>query len=170
VEAALKGELDALQQVGRRAEEAQVPPTARSPRQRATAAARPHRAGPPRPQGLERRKEIAAARATLELMQEVAHVASKVEKLLAEVAAAVAAAGDGGGADGVPRSPRGGAPGGRASADGGGGGTDGVGSLSSLDTDPDALTRLLERVAGEVSRLGFLANKGKVRPGGHGRL
>ncbi|GBF98792.1 hypothetical protein Rsub_11374 [Raphidocelis subcapitata] len=91
-------------------------------------------------QGLERRKEIAAARATLELMQEVAHVASKVEKLLSEVVAAAAPPGggllsvDGAEATAVPA---------------GGGG------------DPDAHARLLERVAAEVSRLSFLSNKGK---------
>mmetsp|Transcript_18657 Transcript_18657/g.40080 ORF Transcript_18657/g.40080 Transcript_18657/m.40080 type:complete len:830 (-) Transcript_18657:232-2721(-) len=38
-------------------------------------------------QGLKRRKEVATARSLLELLQELAHVASKVEKLLAEVAA-----------------------------------------------------------------------------------
>jgi hypothetical protein len=91
-------------------------------------------------------------------MQEVAHVASKVEKLLAEVAAAAAAPGGAAAAAAALGARRG-------LADGGG---DGYGGLSSLDGDPDALARLLERVAGEVSRLGFLANKGKVRGRGHG--
>lgn len=103
--------------------------------------------------GLERRQEIAAARGTLELMQEVAHVASKVEKLLSEVAAAAAASspaaqdGKDGGGGGFAAA---------AAAEGGGGGGGEAG-------DPDAHARLLERVAAEVSRLSFLANKGKVR-------
>jgi len=84
--------------------------------------------------GLRRRKEVATGRALLELMQDLAHVASKVEKLLAEVAAASKEGDEG---DGVALA---------------GGGSWG---------DLDARSRLLERVAGEVSRLSFQAQRGK---------
>lgn len=98
-------------------------------------------------QGLRKRKEIANARAKLELLQEVAHVASKVEKLLAELqdseedgaggTVAVAAA---------PGTSSGSMP--RSSTTGG-------------DDSLDARALLLDRVAGEVSRLTYLANRGK---------
>eukprot|EP00798_Chlamydomonas_sp_ICE-L_P020243 gene20243-26994_t len=70
-------------------------------------------------QGLKRRKEVATSRSLLELLQELAHLASKVEKLLLEV----------------------------KGAEGG--------------ADLDSHSRLLERVAGEVSRLSFQANRGQ---------
>ncbi|KAI8467408.1 MAG: hypothetical protein J3K34DRAFT_481362 [Monoraphidium minutum] len=101
--------------------------------------------------GLGRRQEIAAARGTLELMQEVAHVASKVEKLLSEVAAASAAAAGGGRAGGAAAPPA--APSPSASMD--------AAVAEAAGGDADAHARLLERVAAEVSRLTFLANKGK---------
>ncbi|GAX80853.1 hypothetical protein CEUSTIGMA_g8288.t1 [Chlamydomonas eustigma] len=72
-------------------------------------------------QGLKRRKDVSTARSLLELLQELAHVASKVEKLLEEVAA----------------------------------------SENLGVADLDSRCRLLERVAGEVSRLSFQANRGK---------
>eukprot|EP00200_Dunaliella_tertiolecta_P002070 CAMPEP_0202343412 /NCGR_PEP_ID=MMETSP1126-20121109/3543_1 /ASSEMBLY_ACC=CAM_ASM_000457 /TAXON_ID=3047 /ORGANISM="Dunaliella tertiolecta, Strain CCMP1320" /LENGTH=1109 /DNA_ID=CAMNT_0048934475 /DNA_START=46 /DNA_END=3376 /DNA_ORIENTATION=- len=81
-------------------------------------------------QGLKRRKEVATARSLLDLMQQLAHIASKVEKLLAEVdALPPLAAGQAGG--------------------------------EGRQADLDVRARLLERVAGEVSRLTFQANRGK---------
>ncbi|KAG2428415.1 hypothetical protein HXX76_011535 [Chlamydomonas incerta] len=107
-------------------------------------------------QGLRKRKEVATQRALLELILEVAHVAAKVDKLLEEVVAAdqhatAAAAAPSAGASG------GGGAGGAGAADAGGGGA------GSQLAGPDlvAQCRLLERVAAEVSRLAFLANKGK---------
>ncbi|MEW5318940.1 MAG: hypothetical protein WDW38_010122 [Sanguina aurantia] len=117
-------------------------------------------------QGLKRRKEVATARSLLELLQEVAHVASKVDKLLAEVAASdpsvPAATASHHSSDTYTASltaahpsstptptptpfitPNGGP---EAVTDGG---------------DLDAYARLLERVAGEVSRLAFLCARGK---------
>lgn len=117
-------------------------------------------------QGLGRRQEMAAARATLELMQEVANVASKVEKLLSEVAAAEAAGGGGDsiGSSGGPQAAESAASGGGGSGgSGGGSGGKGGGEAADADAGADAHALLLERVAAEVSRLGFLAHKGEVR-------
>ncbi|PNH09416.1 Conserved oligomeric Golgi complex subunit 2 [Tetrabaena socialis] len=94
-----------------------------------------------RSQGLRKRKEVATQRALLELILEVSHVAAKVEKLLEEVAAA-----DQGYSASAPAAS----------------GTDrNAGSGSSSGGELVAQCRLLERVAAEVSRLAFLANKGK---------
>ncbi|GFH07758.1 uncharacterized protein HaLaN_02607 [Haematococcus lacustris] len=84
--------------------------------------------------GLQRRKEVATARSMLELLQELAHVAGKVDKLLAEPVASNGAGQAAGGTAGQA------APG---------------------EADLDARARLLERVAGEVSRLTYQANRGK---------
>lgn len=95
-------------------------------------------------QGLQRRKDAAAARATLELMQEVAASTSKVEKLLSEVAsgqhtaAGAAAASSGPGAAGAAAGE------GDASGD-----------------ELEERCRMLLRVAGEAARLVFLAERGK---------
>mmetsp|Transcript_36950 Transcript_36950/g.104270 ORF Transcript_36950/g.104270 Transcript_36950/m.104270 type:complete len:768 (-) Transcript_36950:202-2505(-) len=75
---------------------------------------------------LQRRKDVAEARGILDLMQDTAHVASKVEKLLVEVEQT-------------------------------------HGNLHK-EADLDARTRLLERVASEVSRLTFYCNKGEGLP------
>ena len=86
-----------------------------------------------------------------------------MEKLLAEL-------GGSGGSAGAGSSS--------SSGVGGGGGGGGAGSSSSSSKkessagvvqDLDSCSRLLERVAGEVSRLTYLANRGKVRGGGGGR-
>ncbi|KAL4420915.1 hypothetical protein ABPG77_001256 [Micractinium sp. CCAP 211/92] len=82
--------------------------------------------------GLARRQAVAAARALLELMQDTAHVMSKVDKLLGEV--------------------RGSAGGGAAPA--------GAGVAALPPEDLEAHCRLLDRVASEVSRLQFYAAKG----------
>lgn len=95
-------------------------------------------------------------------MQEVAHVASKVEKLLAEVQAAS----PGPDVDG-PKSRVAAAAGAAAvvvsGASSGAGAGAGAGDKEAVSGDLDAHARMLERVAAEVSRLSFLANKGKVR-------
>lgn len=109
-------------------------------------------------QGLKRRKEVATARSLLELLQELSHVASKVEKLLAEVAAAHS--GSSGGANGNSGANGTGTGSGTGSGSGSGSGSGGAA------LDLDAHSRLLERVAGEVSRLTFQANRGKVGAGG----
>lgn len=90
-------------------------------------------------QGLARRKEVATARGLLELLQEIAAVAGKVEALLHEADASEAAAADA--AAGVAT-------------------TGAAAAAAPLDLDGRA--RLLERVAGEISRLSFLAAKGKA--------
>ena len=72
---------------------------------------------------LQRRKDVAAARDILDLLQDTAHVASKVEKLLVEVEQH---------------------------------------SIDVSGASLDARSRLLERVASEVSRLNFYCNKGRV--------
>lgn len=113
-------------------------------------------------QGLRRRKEVGTQRGLLELLQEVVHVAGKVEKLLEEVAAADS--GSSGGAGIVAASA------GQAGGAGHAGGADASSVPSSLGSSsagqpqqPDLLShcRLLERVAAEVSRLNFLATRGK---------
>uniref|UniRef100_A0A061S4J7 Conserved oligomeric Golgi complex subunit 2 n=1 Tax=Tetraselmis sp. GSL018 TaxID=582737 RepID=A0A061S4J7_9CHLO len=75
--------------------------------------------------GLQRRKDVATARTILDLLQDAAHVASKVDKLLAEV-------------------------------------LQGEGEVQGQQLD--SRSRLLERVASEVSRLNFYCNKGKGLP------
>ncbi|KAF6251962.1 hypothetical protein COO60DRAFT_1704498 [Scenedesmus sp. NREL 46B-D3] len=125
-------------------------------------------------QGLQRRQDAAAARATLELMQEVAASTGKVEKLLEEVAAAAAAAAgqqqqqqqqqstagqqaagsssSGGGAAGSPFVISSGAMAAAAAAAAAAGGS---------GEELDAHCRLLERVAGEAARLLYLVERGK---------
>ncbi|KAG2451026.1 hypothetical protein HYH02_004295 [Chlamydomonas schloesseri] len=127
-------------------------------------------------QGLRKRKEVATQRALLELILEVSHVAAKVDKLLEEVvaadqhatAAAAAASGtSGGGGGGAPAAAAAVADtasaGAGANSGGAGSSSSGSGSSSSALAGGDlvAQCRLLERVAAEVSRLAFLANKGK---------
>jgi len=107
-------------------------------------------------QGLQRRKDAAAARATLELMQEVAASTGKVEKLLNELAsgqqqpAAGAQSGSSSTASSLPAAAA--SDGGAAGAAGGDGGD-----------ELEARCRMLLRVAGEAARLMFLAERGKVR-------
>ncbi|EFJ51678.1 component of oligomeric golgi complex 2 [Volvox carteri f. nagariensis] len=101
-------------------------------------------------QGLRKRKEVATQRALLELILEVSHVAAKVDKLLEELAAS-----DRSGSTTPAAAANGAAPGGPASADGSGAGS------GTSDAELLAQCRMLERVAAEVSRLAFLANKGK---------
>lgn len=101
-------------------------------------------------QGLQRRKDAAAARATLELMQEVAASTGKVEKLLSEVTSGQQlAAGSASSAAGSlgPSAVS-------AASDGGAGGDGG--------DDLEGRCRMLLRVAGEAARLVFLAERGKV--------
>lgn len=100
-------------------------------------------------QSLQRRQEVAQARRTLELLQEIAHVVSKVEKLLQEVAAATPSSGSS--SSSRATAAAGAASGGSSEAQEGAGGT-----------DREARSRLLERVAVEASRLLYLANRGKV--------
>ncbi|GIL63172.1 hypothetical protein Vafri_17283 [Volvox africanus] len=97
-------------------------------------------------QGLRKRKEVATQRAQLELILEVSHVAAKVDKLLEELAASDKTTST---ATAAPTS------GVAAAMD-----INGSGSGPS-DAELLAQCRLLERVAAEVSRLAFLANKGK---------
>jgi predicted phage gp36 major capsid-like protein len=100
---------------------------------------------------LQRRQEVAQARRTLELLQEIAHVVSKVEKLLQEVAVVTPSSSSG--------SSRAAAAAGAAS-----GGSSEV-QEGAAGTDREARSRLLERVAVEASRLLYLANRGKVSIG-----
>ncbi|KAJ9508887.1 hypothetical protein QJQ45_028206 [Haematococcus lacustris] len=116
--------------------------------------------------GLQRRKEVATARSMLELLQELAHVAGKVDKLLAEVAASTF-----GGSSSSSSPPENGASHASSSPTGStqpvasngagqaAGGT--AGQAAPGEADLDARARLLERVAGEVSRLTYQANRGK---------
>ncbi|KAF8069609.1 COG2 [Scenedesmus sp. PABB004] len=100
-------------------------------------------------QGLQRRQDAAAARATLELMQEVAASTGKVEKLLEEVAAQQAQ-------QAQPQQAG-------ASAFAGASGSAG-GAVPPPPTDPEELLahcRMLERVAGEAARLLYLTERGK---------
>lgn len=83
--------------------------------------------------GLARRQAVAAARTLLELMQDTAHVMSKVDKLLGEVAASAGGSAAPTGAPGVAALP---------------------------PEELEAHCRLLDRVASEVSRLQFYAVKG----------
>ncbi|KAL4443325.1 hypothetical protein ABPG75_011062 [Micractinium tetrahymenae] len=96
--------------------------------------------------GLARRQAVAAARALLELMQDTAHVMSKVDKLLGEVRASPA---PGGSASSGTNGASAGAKAGAAA---------GVAALSPEELE--AHCRLLDRVASEVSRLQFYAAKG----------
>jgi hypothetical protein len=101
-------------------------------------------------QGLQRRSDAAAARATLELMQEVAASTGKVEKLLSELSSGQQTAAGAGAASSTPAS--------------------GAGAASESGAGGDELEercRMLLRVAGEAARLMFLAERGKVRCG-HG--
>jgi hypothetical protein len=113
-------------------------------------------------QGLQRRKDAAAARATLELMQEVAASTGKVEKLLSELssgqttAATAAAAGAGGGVSNAAGLGAADATSGAAAATGDAGAAAGRDEL-------EERCRMLLRVAGEAARLVFLAERGKVR-------
>jgi hypothetical protein len=111
-------------------------------------------------QGLQRRQEVAAARSTLELLQEVAHLTSKVEKLLQEVSAGHPSS-SGSHDSGSSRSR------GRPSENGNSGSStskeEQMGASATGGVfDMDARSRLLERVAAEVSRLIYLRNKGQV--------
>ncbi|KXZ52971.1 hypothetical protein GPECTOR_8g343 [Gonium pectorale] len=117
-------------------------------------------------QGLRRRKEVATQRALLELTLEVSHVAAKVEKLLEEVAASdsvavAAAAGGEAAADGAPAPPSPRSPLTSASAAAASAASASASAAALSDAELLAHCRLLERVAAEVSRLAFLANKGK---------
>lgn len=103
-------------------------------------------------QGLQRRQDAAAARATLELMQEVAASTGKVEKLLEEVAAAAAQQP---GSDAQQQIVQAAA----ASVDD----SDGAAAAGG-DGELTSRCRLLVRAAGEASRLLFLVERGKVRP------
>ncbi|GIL88600.1 hypothetical protein Vretimale_19142 [Volvox reticuliferus] len=103
-------------------------------------------------QGLRKRKEVATQRALLELILEVSHVAAKVDKLLEELAASDKSTST---APAAPTPALGAASGVASAAD-----SNGSGSGPS-DVELLAQCRLLERVAAEVSRLAFLANKGK---------
>lgn len=96
-------------------------------------------------QGLQRRKDAAAARATLELMQEVAASTGKVEKLLSELASGQQAAA--GAAAAASTTSAGAGP----ASEGGAGGD-----------ELEERCRMLLRVAGEAARLMFLAERGKV--------
>jgi DNA-binding helix-hairpin-helix protein with protein kinase domain len=114
-------------------------------------------------QGLQRRQDAAGARATLELMQEVAASTGKVEKLLEEVAAAAAA-----GLAQQQEQQRQSAVGQQAAASGTSGGAAGSANSSSGGAaavggeELDAHCRLLERVSGEAARLLYLVERGKV--------
>ncbi|WIA09954.1 hypothetical protein OEZ85_010167 [Tetradesmus obliquus] len=101
-------------------------------------------------QGLQRRQDAAAARATLELMQEAAASTGKVEKLLEEVAAAAAAAG-------LQQQQS------AASASGSDGGAAATAAAAAGGSgeELDAHCRLLERVSGEAARLLYLGERGK---------
>ncbi|KAL6757491.1 hypothetical protein V8C86DRAFT_2624124 [Haematococcus lacustris] len=116
--------------------------------------------------GLQRRKEVATARSMLELLQELAHVAGKVDKLLAEVAVSTS-----GGSSSSSSPPENGTSHASPSPTGStqpvtsnGAGQAAVGTAGQAapgEADLDARARLLERVAGEVSRLTYQANRGK---------
>eukprot|EP00775_Hariotina_reticulata_P012760 gene12760-12889_t len=100
-------------------------------------------------QGLQRRQDAAAARATLELMQEVAASTGKVEKLLEEVAATAAQQqGNEGQQQVLPAA---------TSTDG----SDGATAAAGGDGELTSRCRLLVRAAGEASRLLFLVERGK---------
>ncbi|GLC45905.1 hypothetical protein PLESTF_000710900 [Pleodorina starrii] len=107
-------------------------------------------------QGLRKRKEVATQRALLELILEVSHVAAKVDKLLEELAAADRATTTT--SSTATTSTSAGPPAAAAAA-----AAADEGSATSGPGDAELLSqcRLLERVAAEVSRLAFLANKGK---------
>ncbi|PSC75738.1 conserved oligomeric Golgi complex subunit 2 [Micractinium conductrix] len=101
--------------------------------------------------GLARRQAVAAARALLELMQDTAHVMSKVDKLLGEVCASGAAsAASGGPAAGTSAA---------AAAKGVAVGASSA-AASLAPEELEARCRLLDRVASEVSRLQFYSAKG----------
>eukprot|EP00898_Chlorokybus_atmophyticus_P000165 jgi/Chlat1/1149/Chrsp112S01611 len=93
-------------------------------------------------QGLEKRAEAAAARQTLELLLDAAHVASKVEKLLAEQ--------DGGGGDNDNETIE--------------NGVQGSAGRMQHNKSEAARARLLERVASEMNRLRFLTTRGQGLP------
>lgn len=99
-------------------------------------------------QGLQRRSDAAAARATLELMQEVAASTGKVEKLLSELSTGQHTAAGTGAASSTPAS---GSTAAGAASEGGAGGD-----------ELEERCRMLLRVAGEAARLMFLAERGKV--------
>lgn len=107
-------------------------------------------------QGLQRRKDAAAARATLELMQEVAASTGKVEKLLNELASGQQQ--PAAGAQSSSSSTASSLPAAAAASDGGAAGAAGGDGGDELE----ARCRMLLRVAGEAARLMFLAERGKV--------